>query len=108
MKKITFQFENKTYTLEYTRETVKWMLRRGFNLDDLTSKSLIVLPELFAGAFRANHKDVKFELAERMLYTFKDREKLFETLVKMFTKPINELLGEESDDEGNATAWEIV
>lgn len=108
MKKITFQFENKTYTLEYTRETVKWMLRRGFKLEDLTSKSLIVLPELFAGAFRANHKDVKSELAERMLYTFKDRENLFSTLVEMFTEPINELLGEESDDEGNATAWEIV
>lgn len=106
-KTIEFEYDNKKYTLEYTRETVKWMFRRGFKLDDLSSKALLVLPQLFAGAFRANHKKVTEEEAETMLYLFKDRDKLFSALVEMFTEPISALLDSE-DDEGNGIAWTIV
>ena len=38
MSKIKVSYENKTYTLEYTREVVKIMERQGFVLEELQTK----------------------------------------------------------------------
>ena len=51
MKQITFEYEGKDYTLEYTRNSVRTMERRGFVSDDITTKPMTVVPDLFAGAF---------------------------------------------------------
>ena len=60
--KITFTYGGKVYVLEYTRKSVEEMERRGFVAEDVLTKPLTVLPELFAGAFIANHRFTKRKL----------------------------------------------
>lgn len=105
-KKISFEYKGKEYTLEYTRESVKQMQREGFAASDLVNKSMIVLPQLFAGAFKAHHRyDVKQKEIDEMFAQFKNKQALVEKLAEMYHEPMETLM-DDPEDEGNAIAWE--
>lgn len=61
-KQLNFKYNGTEYTLEFTRRTVEQMEREGFVAGDITDKPMIMLPTLFAGAFKAHHKFVKREV----------------------------------------------
>jgi hypothetical protein len=48
-KQITFEFEGKNYTLEFTRKSIETMERQGFVIGDIVDKPMLTLPALFAG-----------------------------------------------------------
>ena len=66
MKQISFNFEGKDYTLEFTRSTVRQMERRGFVADDIVTRPMTVIPDLFAGAFLSKHPQVKREKIDKI------------------------------------------
>ena len=99
-KQIRLTYEGKDYTLEFTRRTVKQMERNGFVLDEMGNKPNILLPMLFAGAFQANHRNVKAEIPEAIFEKIADKEKLISTLVDMYVEPMNTLMEEPEDDKG--------
>ena len=43
-KQLTFTFEDKEYTLEYTRRTVAEMEKKGFIASEITEKPMSTLP----------------------------------------------------------------
>lgn len=102
---ISFSFEGKEYCLEYTRKTVKQMEDRGFTLSRFIDAPMTVLPDLFAGAFLANHKYEKREVIDKIFSKMLDKQVLIETLTQMYNEPINALM-EDEGDEGNGIAWE--
>lgn len=105
-KKIEFEYKGKEYTLEYTRESVKQMQREGFAAGDLVNKPMIVLPQLFAGAFKAHHRfDVKQKDIDEIFAQFKNKQALVEKLAEMYHEPMETLM-DDPEDEGNAIAWE--
>lgn len=105
-KKISFEYKGKEYTLEYTRESVKQMQREGFAASDLVNKPMIVLPQLFAGAFKAHHRfDVKQKDIDEIFAQFKNKQALVEKLAEMYHEPMETLM-DDPEDEGNAIAWE--
>ena len=55
------------YTLEFTKESVKWAESRGFSLDDLDRYPMTKIYELFFYAFRAHHKFVSRERTDRII-----------------------------------------
>ena len=55
-KSITFEYEEKKYTLEFNRKSVERLERSGFVLDEISSKPLVMIPMLFHGAFYMHHK----------------------------------------------------
>ena len=67
-KQLIFTFEDKEYTLEYTRRTVAEMEKKGFIASDITDKPMTTLPALFAGAFLAHHRFVKEDVINN-IYT---------------------------------------
>lgn len=99
MKQITFEFEGKEYTLEYTKNSVRQMERRGFVLEELTSKPINNFLDLFAGAFLSKHPQVKREKIEEIYESLHGRQKLINALVDMYTETIEYLIDE--CDEGN-------
>lgn len=106
-KQLNFEYKNKEYTLEFTRETVKQMEREGFKSEDVVHKPMLTLPKLFAGAFKAHHRfDVKQKNTDEMLELFKNKQALFEKLVEMYSEPLETLMDNDSVDEGNAITWE--
>jgi hypothetical protein len=106
-KQLSFEFEGKDYTLEYTRESVKQMEREGFVANDILAKPMNTLPKLFAGAFKAHHRfDAKQKEIDKIFELFKDKQALIEKLAEMYAEPMEALLDNENVDEGNAIAWE--
>lgn len=109
MKQITFDYQGKEYTLEYTRNSVRTMERRGFVADDITTKPMSVVPDLFAGAFLANHPQVKRDKIDKIYESLNGKNKLISALIEMYNDTIETLL-DSGEDEGNANwtpNWEI-
>lgn len=99
MKQITFEYEGKDYTLEYTKNTVRQMERRGFVADDITTKPLTVIPDLFAGAFLSKHPQVKREKIDKIYEEMHGKQRLIRALMDMYNETIEGLI--DSDEEGN-------
>lgn len=102
-KQITFEFDDKEYTLEYTRNTVRQMERRGFVADDLSTRPMTVLPDLFAGAFLANHSQIKRDKIDKIYDKMGDKQKLIAALTEMYNDTIETLLAEPED--GKNVSW---
>lgn len=100
-KTITFNFEGKEYTLEFTRSTIKTMERQGFVISDIATKPMTTLPVLFAGAFLAHHRFIKQEVIEKIFAKLTDKDLLVEKLAEMYNEPIEAMMEEPEEDEGN-------
>lgn len=100
MKQITFSYNGKQYTLEFTREIVRNMQRRGFLLDEIDTKPAVVIPDLFAGAFLKNHPTVRREKIDEIYTNMRDKRGLLEALIELYNEPQNALMDDE-EDSGN-------
>jgi len=75
-KTINITFEDVTYTLEFTRKSIKTMESRGFKISEFSDKPVTMLPALFAGAFLAHHRFVKQDVIEEIFARLKNKEEL--------------------------------
>ena len=100
-KQLIFTFEDKEYTLEYTRRTVAEMEKKGFVAADITDKPMTTLPDLFAGAFLAHHRLVKREVIDNIYTKLTKKEDLIGKLAEMYNEPIMALVEEPEEDKGN-------
>ena len=103
-KKITLTYDEHEYTLEYTRDTIKRMEQRGFDINQLASRPMTLLPELFAGAFLANHKELRRDKIDKIFDEIPDRKGLLGLLSDMYNEPVLALIDSE-ETSGNAK-WE--
>ena len=56
------------YTLEFSRESIRFAEQRGFDIDDVGKYPMTKLPELFFYAFRMHHKNVSREKTDMILF----------------------------------------
>ena len=103
-KNIKFEYQGTTYVLEFTKRTRKQMEERGFNATELISAPMVVLPELFRGAFLANHKYAKKDLVDEMFEKFTNKEALLDKLVALYAEPLKEMMAD--PEEGNGIEWD--
>ena len=101
--KINFTYDGVDYTLAYTRKSVKQMEDRGFVAARFAEAPMTILPDLFAGAFIANHKFTKRETIDAIFDKMTDKQMLVDTLSKMYNEPLEALM--EEPDEGNGIRW---
>ena len=102
-KQLTFTFEDKEYTLEYTRRTVAEMEKKGFIASEITEKPMSTLPALFAGAFLAHHRFEKKEVINEIFNHMTNKEELIGKLAEMYNEPIMALVEEPEENEGNVS-----
>ena len=100
-KQLTFTYEGKDYTLEFTRRTVAEMEKKGFIASDITDKPMTTLPALFAGAFLAHHRFVKEDIINDIYSKLIKKEDLIGKLAEMYNEPILALVEEPEKAEGN-------
>lgn len=105
-KTITFTWNDKDYTLEFTRATVVKMEKSGFKIQDAAEMPVATIPTLFEGAFLAHHPLVKSKTVDEIYASMPDKSKLVEKLVEMYADVINTLL-DEPTDESKKISWEI-
>ena len=100
-KQLTFTYDGKDYTLEFTRRTVAEMEKKGFIASDITGKPMTTLPALFAGAFLAHHRFVKEDIINDIYSKLTKKEDLIGKLAEMYNEPILALVEEPEKAEGN-------
>jgi len=100
-KQLTFTYDGKDYTLEFTRRTVAEMEKKGFIASDITDKPMTTLPALFAGAFLAHHRFVKGDVIDNIYSKLTKKEDLIGKLAEMYNEPILTLVEEPEEAEGN-------
>lgn len=104
-KQITLPFEGTTYVLEFTRKSVEGMERQGFRAAELLEKPMVMLPILFAGAFRAHQPFVNPKVVERIFNSITNKQELVSKLAEMYNEPLEAMLSDPDNSEGNVT-WE--
>ena len=104
-KQITFSYDGKDYTLEFTRRTIKQMEDAGFRIQEISEKPMTMLPEFFAGAFRANHRSVRREVIDDIYANMPHKDKLIEALVEMYNEPLSTLMDEPEEDSAKKVTW---
>jgi hypothetical protein len=89
------------YTLEFSRESVRFAEARGFNVNDVFRLPMTKIPELFFYAFRMHHKNIARDRTDRIL--FEDLGGLpdgaFERLAMLYSAPFEALTKDEEDGE---------
>lgn len=104
-KQITFTYDGKEYKLEFTRRTIRQMEENGFNIQLIGEKPMTMLPDFFAGAFRANHKNVKREVIDEIYTNMPNKDKLIEKLVEMYNEPLSALMDEPDENSIKKVDW---
>lgn len=103
-KQITFTYNDKDYTLEYNRRSIRQMENEGFVGRDLDIKPMTVLPALFAGAFKMHHPGEKPFVINAIFEQMPDKFKLIETLTEMYNEPIEAMMDEPT---GGNVIWTV-
>lgn len=112
--KITVNYKNTEYTLEYSRTAVKQMEDQGFVVDQLGDKPVTMIPLLVYGAFMKNHRGIKRSLVDEIYDNIVDKigndgaDGFINTLVEMYAETVTALTDSGSADEGNAATWTVM
>lgn len=105
MSQIRFTYRGTTYTLEYTRRTVKMLEDQGFVLEDVGTKIMTMLPLLFRGAFYAHHRNLKPDLVDEIFDNMTNKDGLMSKLAEMYAEPYNNLLSEPEEGAEGKVEW---
>lgn len=97
------------YTLEFTRDSVRFAEKHGFNFDDIDKYPMSTIPDLFYYAFRAHHKMVARDKTDKIL--FEDLGGLSEAVVKrlasLYAAPFKALTREDDDTKNSKMTVEL-
>ena len=86
------------YTLEFNRESIKFAESRGFKLQDVDDFPMSKVPEFFWYAFRMHHPSVSLNQAEKMLEKLGGlNEPLAKRLGELWAVPFQTLNGDEKN-----------
>ena len=102
-KQLKFTYNDKEYTLEFTRRTVTQMEKQGFIAAEVENKPMSTLLALFAGAFLAHHRFEKKETIDAIFEKLTNKEELIGKLAEMYNEPIIALVEEPEENEGNVS-----
>ena len=106
MSKITLNYNDKDYTLDYNRQSVRIMESQGFVLEQISEKPVTMIPLMFSGAFIKNHKGIKRALIDEIYDEISDKSGLLNALMEMYAETLSALT-DEREVEGNAI-WAVV
>ena len=89
---ITDEETDQTYTLEFSRESVKFAEAHGFSFDDVSRYPMSKIPELFFYAFRKNHKNIARDKTDKILDKMNGIPNgLIERLAELYAEPFEAL-----------------
>lgn len=107
MRKLTLRNINgKDYTLELTRDSVKWLEANGFSIEEFFKKPITYFDLLWMSLFIANHKEVNSNLALKLMETYEKNGKKASKVVNFaieeyqnFMNALSDINSKENDEE---------
>lgn len=70
MRKLILNINDKDYTLEMNRNSIKWLEGNGFSIEDFEKKPVTFYDLLWTSLFLANHKDVNPSLSLKLMESY--------------------------------------
>lgn len=107
-KKIEFDYEDKKYVLEYSRDAIRIMEKQGFDLNQFLEKPMMMMDLAFQGAFIKNHRNTKAVKVEEIYEIIDNKQELAQKLIEMIQETYNELFETKEGKEGKKVTWKIV
>jgi hypothetical protein len=102
-KQISFEFEKKKYTLEYTLRTAGQCEQDGFIIDALGDKPATMIPLLFHWAFVRHHRGITKQQTSKIYDQMNHKTELVTALAEMYADAVSALVDtDDEEDEGNA------
>lgn len=100
---------NEVFTLEFSRESIKFAERNGFVFDDVDRMPMCGLIDLFWYSFRMHHMRISREQAERILFNDLKGfpEGMVERLGKLYGIPMKSLSQSEEDAKNSEVTVEM-
>ena len=71
MRKLKLKINDKDYTLEMTRDSIKWLEAVGFSIEEFDKKPVTFYDLVCTSLVITNHKDVNPSLAIKLMDTYK-------------------------------------
>lgn len=105
-KTISFEFDKKKYTLEYTLRTASQCEQDGFVLDQIGDKPGTMIPLLFHWSFQRHHRGIAKQQTSKIYEEMNHKTDLVTALAEMYADAINALIDDDEVDEGNAN-WTL-
>ena len=111
--KITIDYKNTNYDLEFSRATAGQIEDQGFVLEQLTEKPVKMIPLLFYGAFLKHNRGIKRNLVDEIFDNLVDKggkgdgTGLIAVLAEMYAETVQTLTDDKPMDEGNAAVWKV-
>ncbi len=111
--KITIEYKQKEYTLEYSRTTAAQIEDQGFSLEQLTEKPVKMIPMLFYGAFLKHNRGIKRQLVDEIFENLVNKSGegnengIIAYLAEMYAETVQTLTDSQNVDEGNAAVWKV-
>lgn len=104
-KNIVLTYEDKKYTLEFNRKTIRAMERQGFVLENMDSMPVNMIVMLYVNAFKMHHPNIDENLVDKIYASIPNKKEFIDKLTELYTEPILALVEEPEENEGNAM-WE--
>lgn len=101
-KQISFEYEKKQYTLEYSLRTASRANEDGFILDEMGDKPALMIPKLVFWAFVKHHKGITRQQTDEIFKWIRDKNGFITALAEMYAEAVNALIDDDEDDKGNA------
>ena len=106
MRKLKLKINDKDYTLEMTRDSIKWLEAMGFSIEEFDRKPITFYDIIWTSLFLANHKDVNPNLAMKLMDTYQKEGKNPSKVVKFaiekyqsFMNALADIDSKENDEE---------
>lgn len=114
--KINISYQDKDYTLEYSRQSVRQLEAQGFVLDQVSDKPMTMIPLLVYGAFFKNHRGLDRkkidEIYDNLINKMGEGEEtgFIQALLEMYGETLTTLTADNNKGgkEGNAASWTVV
>ena len=92
------------YTLEFTRDSVRFAEARGFKIADVADYPMTKVPELWFYAFRAHHKNVSRANTDELLNGLGGiPDGLLERLGELYAAPFSALTDGQTEENPRVT-----
>lgn len=74
MRKLKLKIKEKTYSLEFNRESIKWLEGMGFDLEEFNKKPVTYREYLWQCLFLKNHKEILPEMALDLMDSYAEEK----------------------------------
>ena len=104
-KEIKISYDGIDYTLTYTRRTASIMEQNGFRIGEVLNQPMTMLPQLFAGAFLANHRRIKQDTIDAIFARISNKNELIGKLTEMYSDTLDTLMDEPDETDMGKVEW---